>query len=640
VGETSYRVKIILNAQDKTRAALGGLTKTLGGVATAATGLALGAVAGVGALAVGITKLALDAAPIEQVSQTFDTLAESIGETADAMLDDLVNATRGMVNDADLMQSANQMMSMGLANTADEAAALADMATTLGMAMGSGPIDSMENFNAMLANQSIPRLDSFGISSGAVKARIEELTEGIDGLDRETAFMQAVMEQGTAAMERLGDTGAEGAAVSMAQLQATMANLKAALGTAFLPILNQVLGVLGDLASTYGPMVTEWAQMAGEWLGEKLPIAMAALTNFWYSSLQPALQNLAVWLGENIPVAIAALSTFWYGTLQPMLQAFAEQVLAQLIPGLKQLGVWIQDLAAAVLPLLAQAWAWVQDNMNIVLPILGAIGAAIVLLNAPIVAIIAAVVLLATAWANNWGGIQEKFAAVKAVLMAGVQALTAIWQNTLLPALQTVWAFVNTNVIPILRALANLARAVLGVAITALAGLWQNVLQPALAAVWAFISEKVIPIFKSIASVIGSVLKPVLTALMPQLASIKGGFDGISSIVQSVINWINNLASSISSMSLPDWLTPGSPTPFEMGLRGIAAAMSDVAAIAGPSLGGLGAGGAPVMGGMGMGGPIAITVNIGSVTEGNAYNAGQQAGRGIVEELRRQGVAV
>jgi phage-related protein len=323
-----------------------------------------------------------------------------------------------------------------------------------------------------------------------------------------------------------------------------------------------------------------------------------------------------------------------------MLQAFAEQVLAQLIPGLKQLGVWIQDLAAAVLPLLAQAWAWVQDNMNIVLPILGAIGAAIVLLNAPIVAIIAAVVLLATAWANNWGGIQEKFAAVKAVLMAGVQALTAIWQNTLLPALQTVWAFVNTNVIPILRALANLARAVLGVAITALAGLWQNVLQPALAAVWAFISEKVIPIFKSIASVIGSVLKPVLTALMPQLASIKGGFDGISSIVQSVINWINNLASSISSMSLPDWLTPGSPTPFEMGLRGIAAAMSDVAAIAGPSLGGLGAGGAPVMGGMGMGGPIAITVNIGSVTEGNAYNAGQQAGRGIVEELRRQGVAV
>jgi len=566
---------------------------------------------------------------------------------------------------------------MGLADSSESASEMAEMATRLGMAMGEDATASMENFALMMANQSVPRLDSFGISASAVRTRIDELMSSVEGMTREQAFAMAVAEEGAVALERLGDAGKEGAAAGMAQLGATFDNVKATIGTAFLPIFNKVLGVLSNLAQRILPLllpvVEDFGQalqgvanlvegdfgsafdnlvdllgvdladkvvQAGQWLGEKLPIAMAALTNFWYSSLQPALQNLAAWLGENIPVAIAALSNFWYGTLQPVLKAFADQVLAQLIPGLKQLGVWIQNLAAAVLPLLAQAWAWVQENMNIVLPILAAVGAAILVLSSPITAIIAAIVLLATAWANNWGGIQEKFTAVKAVLMAGVQALTAIWQNTLLPALQTVWAFVNTNVIPILRSLANLVRAVVGVAITALAGLWQNVLLPALQTVWSFISEKVIPIFRSIASVIGSVLKPVLDALVPKLASIRGGFDGISSVVQSVINWINNLASSISSISLPDWLTPGSPTPFEEGLRGIAAAMSDVAAIVGPSLGGMGAGGAPAMAGMGMGAPIAITVNIGSVTEGNAYNAGQQAGRGIVEELRRQGVTV
>ena len=41
--------------------------------------------------------------------------------------------------------------------------------------MGNGATESMENFALMLANQSILRLDSFGISSGKVTARIEEL---------------------------------------------------------------------------------------------------------------------------------------------------------------------------------------------------------------------------------------------------------------------------------------------------------------------------------------------------------------------------------------------------------------------------------------------------------------------------------
>jgi len=47
-----------------------------------------------------------------------------------------------------------------------------------------------------------------------------------------------------------------------------------------------------------------------------------------------------------------------------------------------------------------------------------------------------------------------------------------------------------------------------------------------------------------------------------------------------------------------------------------------------------------VGGGAGGGGPMAIQVSIGSVTEGDAFNAGQKAGAGIAAELRRQGVVV
>jgi hypothetical protein len=78
-----------------------------------------------------------------------------------------------MVSDAELMKSANQFLVMGLADSTEEASKFAEMATQLGRAMGKEAVPAMADFAAMLANQSIPRLDTFGISSGNVRQSIE-----------------------------------------------------------------------------------------------------------------------------------------------------------------------------------------------------------------------------------------------------------------------------------------------------------------------------------------------------------------------------------------------------------------------------------------------------------------------------------
>jgi hypothetical protein len=130
----------------------------------------------------------------------------------------------------------------------------------------------------------------------------------------------------------------------------------------------------------------------------------------------------------------------------------------------------------------------------------------------------------------------------------------------------------------------------------------------------------------------------VNTAIRP----ITDAIDGIGDAIRGVIDWIKRMADRLSSIRLPSWLTPGSPTPFELGLRGIADAMRQLPteALRMSVTGGAAAGGgAPALAGAG-GGAFSITVNIGSVSEGNAYNAGQQAGLGIVDSLRRQGVIV
>lgn len=93
-------------------------------------------------------------------------------------------------------------MSMGLAGSVADDVALVEMAVYLGAPMGAA--ESIENFVQMLARQDIARTDFFLISPEAVRSRFKVL-QATEGLSRQQAFMQAVVEQGTMAMGHLED---------------------------------------------------------------------------------------------------------------------------------------------------------------------------------------------------------------------------------------------------------------------------------------------------------------------------------------------------------------------------------------------------------------------------------------------------
>ena len=50
----------------------------------------------------------------------------------------------------------------------------------------------------------------------------------------------------------------------------------------------------------------------------------------------------------------------------------------------------------------------------------------------------------------------------------------------------------------------------------------------------------------------------------------KGIKDDITGWIDDVMSWIDKLVKKIGKIKLPDWMTPGSPTPLELGLKGIA----------------------------------------------------------------------
>jgi len=456
-------VAIVIKAKDEASKALGGIRESLGGLGKVAAGLGLGAAAGVGALAAGIGKLAMDAAELEPTRVTFENLAKSIGATADALLVDLRKAAMGMVTDAELMQGANKFMAMGLAESSEEAAKLTEMAVKLGMAMGQDAATAMADFAAMLANQSIPRLDNFGISSGKVRKRIEELMEATEGLTRDQAFMQAVMEVGAEAMAKMGDISGTSAA-TMAQLRATFSNIITEIGSAFIPILQALLQPLAQLAKDYGPRVTEWAKNLAGWLQSTLIPAIQTVMDVLMAFLSGAPGDFPwedifpPWLAD-IMYEVSAR----FEHLRDTIANFASTVTST-----------IQNAIAFVQPLLTSFLGWFSSSLpemeKTTSGVFGRIQKIIQSVLGEVVPFVRKQIDTIVEWVqDNWPLIQKT---VETVMNAVQRAIT-----TILSAIQAFWRDHGQQILSIVQNVWNIIKATIETGINAVLGIIRAVMQ-------------------------------------------------------------------------------------------------------------------------------------------------------------------
>lgn len=395
----------------------------------------------------------------------------------------------------------------------------------------------------------------------------------------------------------------------------------------------------------------------------------------------------AIGLDENLNPALNDFAETSDGAANKMriLKAQSENAAAtlglQLLPYAIQFMQMLSDLVARFQALNPEQQKWiviigaVVAAIGPVLMIVGslitaftAIAGAIAAITTPMliaVAVIAALAaagyLLYLAWTNNWGGIQEKMMVIWAWLEPilqslwtwlsvnipmAVQALAGFWTNTLLPAIMAVWGWMSGTLFPFLSSIANFFGAVFGVAIRAFAGIWQNVLQPALMAVISVLASSLMPIFQRVASFVQSVLQPVLQSVAQWVGgALVGAFRSLSSTLQGLTTWLNTVASRLNSMKLPAWMTPGSPTPWEIGLLGVNDALKKVSGIGLPTLSAnMGAMSAPaIAGGGGMalsgggGGATAVSFVYQPFVGVNDEYEAEAKLRGIVERINRRG---
>ena len=238
----SASLKIVLEAFDNTKRAFDSVQKNISRLEPTFRKMRNWGTVAFGALSAGIGMLVKSSLEVDRVSNTFDKLTKSIGSSS-KIIDELRKATYGLVDDTELMKQANKLMAMSLAGNEKELKKLMNIAVRLGSAMGTGPTEAMENFALMLANQSIPRLDTFGISSGRVRKRIEELMKANKEMTRDQAFMIATMEEAEKTLKKLGDY-VPTAGERLKQLGVKFENLKSNIGNAFIPVLEKLVSAI------------------------------------------------------------------------------------------------------------------------------------------------------------------------------------------------------------------------------------------------------------------------------------------------------------------------------------------------------------------------------------------------------------
>lgn len=588
--------------------------------------LAIGAAAATAAIGL----VSLTVGPASDLEETISKTEVVFGDAADQVLrfGETSATSLGLSQNAALGAAAtygNLLRAMGLTNqeSADMSISLVQLASDLASFNNLDPTEVLEKLRAGLTGESEP-LKTLGVNMNEARIQAKALElglvqqgESLTAAAKAQAAYAIIMEDTTLAQGDFARTS-EGLANQQRIFAANIENLRAKVGTAFLPVMNEIQAALNDLVGSdefnkFLEEMVEWFEDAAQSVRPFLDAIVYLIRhllggNGLFTAFEDGSSILGgfferMGMGEDAANKLAnqiigiarAIGDFVNGTLLPFLQKHGKTLLTL-----------ITSLAAgfAAFSIITTVVGWITGLIAVVSSLAGAFAAAgggiagiVAILGGPVTLVIAAVAaaiaLLTAAWTNNWFGIRDAVKNVwegflkpafqtlaewlQVAIPAALQTLSNYWNNVLLPSIQLVWQFLSGTLFPLLRAIADFLSAVFGLAVRALAGFWQNVLLPALQGVWSFLDSKVFPIFRSIAEYIKEDFQPIVEGLSNFLKNnLKPAWEGIVTAIQKAVDWIQSLADKIRNLELPDWLTPGSPTPWEIGLLGINQAMAQL----------------------------------------------------------------
>lgn len=250
--------------------------------------IATTALAWLGAIMV---KQAMD---IEPVRKSFDQLSQSIGESSDAMLKSLKEASKGAVSEYDLMLASNKAMKLWVAQNTEDMTQLMKIARLYGQQMWQDVTKSFDDIVTWLWRWSAMILDNLWIVVNQTEAQekyAQSLWKTADQLtdaEKKQALVNATLEEWQKALDKFGEP-AQTMQERMSELKNSFTEIWTRIWTAMLPVLEKLLEKIQ-------PVVEKIVQRveANPELASNILIAVTAISwlVFVLSSVAPAVSTV------------------------------------------------------------------------------------------------------------------------------------------------------------------------------------------------------------------------------------------------------------------------------------------------------------------------------------------------------------
>ncbi|CUS05402.2 membrane protein of unknown function [Candidatus Promineifilum breve] len=579
-------VEIIVTAEDKASGVLkgiGGSLRSVGAVALGGLGIATGAVVGLGAAVVG---LAQDAAALPGLTSAFGELTSTMEGGSAGMIAALQDSSGGLITNTELMRSFNTAAALVGNDFAevlpDAMGYLSKVSAATGQDMGF-MLDSLVKGVGRLSPMI---LDNLGIQVNLTEANeiyaksVGKSADELTKAEQQTALMNQVMEKLAANTE-----GMDGMSDPFKAFQVTLQNVKDEIGAKLLPAITPLMNKFSALTQRIIPPLMEKVDAFVGVLSKISGVILAFVGNL-ESGMSPLDAFIDAMSGILPPEMLAGLIDFRDNVLPGLMMKFydlRDSVVTLITPVLEAIGQfvsWKDVLIAAAVGIAA-----------IVLPIIWSLITAMAPILLTIAAVIAVVALLRNAWENNWGGIQEKTAAVWATIQPVIQAikdwlevnipvalefLRSMWVDTVWPAIQNAIAVVWPIIQQIFTAIVTF---VTGSLIPTLQMLWQKwtvdvwpVIQTVTQNVWTIIKA----IFEELGRWINDNIVPWIEFLHQKWANevwpaiqtaVANAWNVIRPIWEALKEWVQ--------VTLPNALRPLQGI-FEGVMGGISAAITPV----------------------------------------------------------------
>lgn len=505
---------------------IGGKLKSFSGEAVAFGGalntIAFGAVAGgVVALGAGLASCAKEAMDAQMGFAQLDAVIKSTGGVAGVTAE----------------------MARGLADSLQQVTPFADDAVIAGENMLLTFTNIGKDIFPQATEMALDMSQALGqdVTSSAMQLgkALNDPIAGVTALRRVGVQLTDEQEKQVKAMMAVGDVaGAQG--VILAELTREFGGSAKAAGNTFAGQLAILGHAFDDVKETIGNAVIPILKKFADFIISKMPAIMRIID----TTIVPAIKTIGEVLGVVFDDILSGDIGLAFDDFRESLVGIVPKPVLDAMTGLyiaiKGVFDYINENQAAVIGALQGIGIALAGFMAFT-----AITGIIAAIANPITLIIGLAALLGAAWAGNWGGIQEKTAAVIAFVLPLFQAfianMQAIWQG-LQPVFQAVGTAINAVIGALTPIFQNLFGQIqsglvnLNPMIEAFKGLWTE-LQPVISAVANVLGVVLVVAIGYLSSIIGG----LVNAIQPWVTMIAGIVTGFVTMLTGYINVIVGL---------------------------------------------------------------------------------------------------